>query len=234
MSIFALSSCDFLNFADSSKVKPNQNQTTSQISTPEEEEEETIDTEETTPEVPDPIESDDLKPTNTPLNLDEWNNFTFHDGREPEYNEYWTFYHGDSKNPGGSLWENPKYEYSGPEFIKKCYIISPLFIPNIKIECRFKFWFSTHTSSSYKPTKNEPQFYLETYNNDSERLSSEAITIQESDVPKNNSPLTKTVYFRQSDATFFILRWNNYIAKGSNSGYSAILCDVGLKGWPYN
>ena len=235
LSVFALSSCDFLatigiktNSDDQTQSDTGNNQNTNNNQN---NNNTNTGTEIVTPEIDD---EDSDKPQNTPFSLENWTNFAFHDGNAPEHNQYWTFWYGDSENPDGILWRNPNesLEYSGPEFKKNCRIVSPLFNSWAKVECRFTFWFSSKTSTSYSATANQPQFKLESYDNNENLLSTEDIEITKSNVPNNNTPYIRTVYLRHSTATYFVLKWNNYIANGS-SGYSAILCDVSLKGWQY-
>ena len=118
-------------------------------------------------------------------------------------------------------------------FIKNTYVVSPLFDSWKKVEIRFNFWFSSHTSSSYKATEGKPQFILEGYSETGEKLTSEEISIAKSDIPNNNTSKWITYYLRDTSMRFFVLRWNNYIPNG-NSGYSAVLCYAKLKGWDYN
>ena len=177
----------------------------------------------------------DVIPDNETYALSDYTDFAFHEGREPIYHDDWSFYYGTSLNPNGRLWENPneKSEASGIEFVKNTYFVSPLFDSWTKVEVRFNFWFSSHTSNSYKATDGKPQFILEAYNLEGTKLSSKEISIQKSDIPNNNTTKWFTSYINEPSMRFFILRWNNYIANG-NSGYSAIICDAKLKGWPYN
>ena len=151
------------------------------------------------------------------------------------YHKDWSFYYGTSLNPSGRLWKNPdeKSEASGIDFVKNTYLVSPLLDSWTKVEIRFNFWFSSHTSSSYKATDGNPQFTLEAYDESGSKLSSQDILIKKSDIPNNGTSKWFTSYIRESSMRFFILRWGNYIANG-NSGYSAVICDAKLKGWPYN
>ena len=232
LSVFVLTSCDFLSMVGLKK----EGSTETQENSTEKENEDNTQTNTNTntgTEIVPPTTDDNNQNTDdtTVFSLENWEYFTFHDGREPEYNENWTFYYGTSKNPGGRLWENPNSNYSGPEFIKNCYIVSPTFKSWTKIECRFTFWFSSHQSNSYNASSNQPQFKLESYDSSSKLLETQDIEITRSDVPNNNTAYVRQVYIRQATATHFILRWNNYIPN-SQGGYSAILCDVGLRGWP--
>lgn len=178
---------------------------------------------------------DEIIPENTPYPLTDYTDFAFHDGHEPMYHKDWSFYYGTSLNPSGRLWKNPdeKSEASGINFVKNTYLVSPLLDSWTKIEIRFNFWFSSHTSSSYKATDGNPQFTLEAYDESGNKLSSQNILIKKSDIPNSGTAKWFTSYIRESSMKFFILRWGNYIANG-NSGYSAIICDAKLKGWPYN
>jgi len=177
----------------------------------------------------------DLIPKNTPYSLEEKTEFTWHDGREPHYAQDWKFYYGTSNNPEGSLWTNPneKSNYSGVELEKNSLIVSPAFENWLKVEIHFILWFSSHTSGSYKASDNQPQFYVEAYNSTGTLLSKTEINIARSDVPTNNTAKDVKVYIREETMSFFILRFNNFIPNGS-SGYTAILCDASLKGWPYS
>lgn len=56
--------------------------------------------------------------------LEDYTDFTWHD-YGPQYAENWTFYHGTSKNPNGSLWGSVDDKYCGVEFTENCYIVSP-------------------------------------------------------------------------------------------------------------
>lgn len=181
------------------------------------------------------IDPKDIVPQNNPYSLNEWTNFTWHDGGEPDYPDYWQFYYGTSKNPNGCLWTNPneKANYSGVELKENSFIASPALASWLKVEIRFTFWFSAHSSSNYQAAKNKPQFVLEAYNDQGTLLSSQDIEISRDDVPKNNTAKTITKYIREESMSFFILRFNNFIPNG-NTGYTAILCDAALKGWPYN
>ncbi len=244
LSVFALSSCDLLSMVGLKKENTDQTQVNEKEESDDNQENHSTTTDDNTgsntntndDNTGSNTQVDDTDETeNTPFSLENWENFSFHEGNEPVYNDYWTFYYGSSKNPNGRLWQNPSENssYSGVEFVKNCQIISPLFNSWTKIECRFTFWFSSHTSSSYSATANQPQFKLESYDSNSTLLETQNIEITKSNIPNNNSPYVKQIYITQPTATHFILKWNNYIANGS-SGYSAILCDVGLKGWPYN
>lgn len=175
----------------------------------------------------------DIIPENSPLELSDKTDFTWHDGREPEHNPYWDFYIGTSKNTNGVLWENPKADYSGPEFKKNCYVVSPMFQTWKKIEVHLYFWCSSHTSDKYKAAKNEPQLIIEEYDKNGNRLNETfEIEIARSDVP-NNGPLHIKKYLDEDNCSFFIVRFNNYIPNGE-SGYSLVLCDASLKGWQYD
>ena len=166
-------------------------------------------------------------------NLDEWHNWSFSDGTHPCYDDDWDFYYGDSHKPAGQLWENTNYkEYSGMEFVKNCYAISPQFDSYLKVEMRFYFWFSSHQSSKYNATDNQPQFLIEEYDSNNKLLGTDKIEIAKSDIPKNNTPKECKVYVFQNKMTWFKLKFNNYI-ENSQGGYSAILTSVGLKGWEY-
>lgn len=173
-------------------------------------------------------------PTNTPYSLADWANFSWHDGHEPDYDPAWSYYYGDSYSPNGQLWENPneKVDYSGVEFSKNCFIVSPLFNSWEKIEIRFYFWFSSHQSDRYKAINGEPQFKIELYDNSDKLFSKVNIEIEKSDVPTNNTAKEIKTYVYEPTCTYFILRWNNYIPN-TQGGYSAILTEAGLKGWPY-
>ena len=174
-------------------------------------------------------------PDNTPYSLSDWTNFTWHDGREPDYCDGWDFYYGTSHNPNGCLWTNPntKANYSGVELKKDTLIISPAFESWSKIEVRFTFWFNSHSSNSYQAANNKPQFLLQAYDNKGSLLSTDEIEISRSDVPTNNTPKEIKTYIREPNMYFFVLKFNNFIPNGS-TGYTAILCDASLKGWPYN
>lgn len=173
-------------------------------------------------------------PTNTPFPLSEWTNFSWHNGHKPDYDPNWSYYYGDSYSPNGQLWENPNenVDYSGVEFNKNCFIVSPLFNSWEKIEIRLYFWFSAHQSDKYKAINGEPQFKIELYDNSDKLLSKVNIEIAKSDVPTNNAVKEIKTYVYEPTCTYFILRWNNYVPN-SQGGYSAILTEAGLKGWPY-
>lgn len=174
-------------------------------------------------------------PTNDPYSLSEYTTFQFHNGREPDFHEDWNFYYGDSFEPNGQLWTNPneKSSNSGIEFKKNSFIVSPVFESWQKVEVRFDFWFSSHQSDNFKAVKNEPQFKIECYNAQETKLETIDIEIERKDVPSNNTCLQVTKYIRQPDCNHFILRWNNYIPN-SQGGYSAILVNSTLRGWPYS
>ncbi len=178
----------------------------------------------------------DLIPKNTPYSLQEKTEFTWHDGREPDYAQDWEFYLGTSNNPGGSLWTNPNESsnYSGVELEKNSLIVSPAFESWLKVEMHFTLWFSSHISDKYKASDNQPQFYVEAYNSVGALLSRTEINIARSDVPKDNTAKDVKVYIREETMSFFILRFNNFIPNGNSGGYTAILCDASLKGWPYS
>lgn len=175
-------------------------------------------------------------PTNTQISLDEWKNYAFHDGHEPCWNDEWDFYYGTTHNPiSGCFFENPneKVDYSGIDFSdKKQYLMSPNFESYLKVEVKFTFWFSSHTSSRYKAEKNQPQFKIEEYNSSNKLINTDVLEIEKSDIPNNNTAKEIKIYIRQSSMTHFDLRFNNFIANG-DSGYTAELCDVALKGWDY-
>ena len=174
-------------------------------------------------------------PDNTSYPLSDYTDFAFHEGHEPTYHDDWSFYYGTSLNPSGRLWKNPneKLEASGIDFIKNTFLISPLFDSWKKVEIRFNFWFSAKTSDKYKATSGQPQFILEGYNLEGEKVSTQDIQIERSDVPNNNTSKWFTQYIKEPSMRFFVLRWNNYIPNG-NSGYSAVICDAKLKGWDFN
>ena len=181
------------------------------------------------------IDPTDVIPENTPYSLQEWTNFTWHDGRIPDYASHWEFYYGTSNNPNGCLWTNPneQYSYSGVELKENSFIVSPALESWLKVEIRFTLWFNAHTSNSYQAAKNRSQFILEAYDSEGALISTQDIEIQRSDVPTNNTAKTITKYIREESMSFFILRFNNFIPNGT-SGYTAILCDASLKGWPYS
>mgnify|MGYP003301220440 CR=1 FL=1 len=170
------------------------------------------------------------------ISLDEWREYEFHDGHEPVYHEDWDFYYGTTFEPmSNCLWKNPneKVDYSGIEFFdKKQYMESPIFKSYVKLEVRFQFWFSSHQSTKYKATKNEPQFKIEEYNSKNVLINTDPINIEKSDIPKNNTALERKIYIHQNTMTHFNLRFNNFIENG-DSGYTAILCKISLKGWDY-
>lgn len=66
-------------------------------------------------------ENEENHQENSNISLDEWQEYEFHNGHKPQYNSDWLFFHGDSQEPHGSLWENPNEEvdYSGIEFHDK-------------------------------------------------------------------------------------------------------------------
>ena len=194
----------------------------------EEEEEKPVEEEEEKPIVEEEDDEDEQG-----LNLDEWQNWTFSDGNKPQYSEDWDFYYGTSFEPSGCLWENPKVEeYNGIEFFdKKQYLESPVFKSYPKVEVRFEFWFSSHQSNKYKATDNEPQFKIEEYDSKENSVGVDTIEIAKSDIPKNNTTREKRIYITNSKMTHFNLKFNNFIPNG-DSGYTAILYKVSLKGWP--
>ncbi len=173
---------------------------------------------------------------NTGISLDEWKEYEFHDGHEPAYHEDWDFYYGTTFEPfSNCLWENPNedVDYSGIEFFdKKQYMESPIFVSYPKVEVRFEFWFSSHQSTKYKATSGEPQFKIDEYNSANTLINTDSIEIQKSDVPKNNTALKKTLYIKQGTMTHFNIKFNNFIPN-NDSGYTAILCKISLKGWQY-
>lgn len=177
----------------------------------------------------------DYHPTNKALSLEDYTSFEFHGGHEPEYNDAWNFYYGDSHNPNGCLWENPNesVDYSGIEFKENCFIVSPKFNSWNKLEIRLNFWFTLHTSNKYSAVNGQPQFKLEMYNSSDKLISVTDILIEKSDVPTNNTTREIRTYIFEPTATFFILRWNNYVPN-KQGGYGQILCDATLKGWPYD
>lgn len=181
------------------------------------------------------IDPKDVIPENDPYSLSDKTKFTWHDGREPDYSPDWQFYYGTSLNPNGCLWTNPneKSEYSGVELKENSFIVSPVFNSWLKVEINFSFWFNSHTSDKYKAANNRAQFILEAYTNDGNLISTQEINIERSDVPSNNTPKNFRQYIREETMSFFILRFNNFIPNG-NSGYTAVLCDASLQGWPYN
>ena len=181
------------------------------------------------------IDITDYIPDNTPpYSLSDYTNFTWHDGRTPQHCEDWTVIYGTSVNPVNSaFWTNPneKVNYSGVEFKKNMMVSSPAFNSWKKVEARFTLWFSSHSSSSYQAANNKPQLLLESYNSQGSLLYTHEINIARSDVPTNNTPKEIKVYITQETMTFFVLKFNNFIPNGSG-GYTAILCDAMLRGWP--
>ena len=169
----------------------------------------------------------------TNLSIAEWQNWYFNDGTDPCYNDDWDFYYGDSHKPYGRLWPNSAYKnLSGVEFVKNCYMISPKFNTYNKVEMRFYFWFSHHTSSQYSGTAGQPQFIIEEYDNSNKLIGTTKIEIERKDVPKDGKAKECRVYVENYTMTWFKLKWNNYIPNGVD-GYSAILTQVGLKGHTY-
>lgn len=174
-------------------------------------------------------------PDNKPYSLEDYTEFSFHDGREPDYPDDWDVYLKTTHNANGFLWTNPneKSECSGVELSKDMFAVSPMFNSWKKVEVRLDFWFSSHQASKYKGSDKEPQFYIEQYDKVGKFLHKDEINIKRSDIPSNNTAKQVKQYFDEDDCAYFILRWNNYIPNG-DSGYSAILCDVTLKGWNYD
>ena len=234
--LLALTSCDFSSVISFKKNEPETNNEINENiqnspENPENLTENSTNTTTTNTTTETGNENTLLVPTNTALNLDEWQNFSFNDGTNPEYANGWNFYYGSTLNPPGQLWGTG--EHSGVEFKKNSQIISPKFNKYKKIEIRFNFWFSSHESSSYKGTDGQPQFILTAYNENDKSIETTNISIARSSIPNNNTTLQITKYLYEDESTYFILKWNNYIPNGSG-GYSAILCNAALKGWDYD
>lgn len=163
--------------------------------------------------------------------LENYTDFTWHD-HGPEYAENWTFYHGTSKNPNGSLWGSVDDKYCGVEFTENCYIVSPTLKSWKKTEVHFYFWYSSHQSSRYNADSKKSQLVIDMYDENEVKVGSEEIFIKRTDVPTNNTTGDVKIYLRNTKMTHFVLKFNNYIPN-SQGGYSAVLCDAKLKGWDY-
>lgn len=167
--------------------------------------------------------------------LSDYENFSWHNGRQPEHNPHWEYHIKTTINPNGALYKNPneKLEYCGVNFEdRNSYIISPTFSAWKKVEARFTFWCSAKTSTDYKAANDVPQMTIEEYDENGTKLGEEYINVKRSDIPSDNSPLKRTVYLKNIKMHYFIMRRTNYIPNG-NSGYTMVLCDATLKGWDY-
>lgn len=161
--------------------------------------------------------------------------FSWHDGREPKYDENWEYHIKDTINPLTALYKcpNESVDYSGVEFKdRKSYIISPTFKSWKKVECNFTFWCSAYTSDKYKATNNDPQLTIEEYDSNNKLIGTEEVFVKRSDVPSDNNPLKRRVYLRNIEMTYFIIRRTNYIPNG-NSSYGMVLSEANLRGWDY-
>lgn len=182
------------------------------------------------------VEYEENHQENTAISLDEWKNYSFNNGISAAYNDDWEYYHDTTYKPAGDLWKNPneKADCSGIEFqYKKQYLISPNFVSYKKVEVSFTFWFSSHTSTKFKAEKDQPQFLIEEFNSSNTRINIDSMEITKNDIPKNGTTKEMTYYIRQETMTSFIFRFNNFIANG-DSGYTAVLCKIALKGWNYD
>ncbi len=182
-----------------------------------------------------PLDNDDYRPTNEPLSLDSKTTFAFSDEYGPLYPDGWTFYHGDSKNPNGGLWQNPtKIEFSGIDFDdKNMFLVSPNIKSYKKVEIDFYIWFNHHTSDKYKATKNEPTFKVKAFDNESNLLSTTDVNYVRSNVPSTKTTYNNNFYIREPNMSYFIIKFNNFIDNG-NSGYSPVITKITLKGWDYD
>lgn len=169
---------------------------------------------------------------NDAINLDEKRTWYFHEGKKPCWPEDWEFYYDTTHNPTSScFWENSKTDDSGIKFYdKKQYLISPNFVSYPKVEVNMKFWFSAKDDK--QATQNQPTFLVEEFDSNNNRINIDTINFERSDVPNNNTALSRRLYIRQSQMTSFILRFNNFVPNGG-SGYMPILCEISLKGWQY-
>lgn len=166
--------------------------------------------------------------------LNDYTNFAWHNGHEPEYAGNWEYHIKDTINPGGALWENPNesVDYSGVVFKdRNSYIISPTFKSWKKVEVRLSLWFS---SNQKEATKDAPQMYIEEYSSTNQLLGKDEINIARSDVPSNNTPYISKHYLKNSSMSYFILRHNNYVYNGNNASYYLVLTEATLKGWDYD
>lgn len=169
--------------------------------------------------------------------LEEWTTFKFYDEYGPAHNPDWTYYYGTSKNPNGVLFAcpNEKAEGDGVHFEEKGkqYMISPTFKSWEKVEVRFKLWFSSKTSDKYKATKNQPQIKLDCYNSADIKLSTKDIELTKSNIRTDGYCYECKVYILEAKMSYFIFNFNNTIDNG-NSGYTIVVHEVSMKGWPYS
>lgn len=181
-------------------------------------------------------ENEENHQQNSNISLDEWQEYEFHNGHKPAWNDDWDFYYGDTYKPLNSCFfecPNENLDYSGIKFFdKKEYLISPNFNSYPKVEVRFQFWMSAKTGSKYKAVANEPQFKIEEFDSTNKLINTDNLFIEKSDVHNNNTPTEKKLYITQNKMSSFIVRFNNFVPNG-DSGYMPVLCKISLKGWQY-
>lgn len=166
--------------------------------------------------------------------LNDYTNFYWHDGHKPCFAPDWEYHIKDTVNPQSSaFWENPNesVDYSGVVFKdRNSYIISPTFKSWKKVEIKFTFWFSNNNKEA---SKDNPQMYIEEYSSSNQLLGKQEVKIARNEVPKDNNPLKRTYYIRNTFMSYFILRHNNYVYNGNNASFYVVLSEARLKGWDY-
>lgn len=198
----------------------------------------------------------DVIPTNKAIDISSGVNYSWKDkSNNVDYDNApeWDFYYGTSFEPDGQRWGNGRDD-GGIEFERNCYMVSPMFETNKKIEVRFTFHLVKHTSSKFNPYTDKPVFFFREYDKDGNLLEDPKLKqpyfVESNKVDKlsddekenmtiiskipNDSTWTLTTYLDNDDCAFFVLSFNNYLPYGSQGGYTCVLNSAYLKSWQYD